>query len=284
MSTLLPVALLLTAMVSVQAGASIAKTLFPVIGPLGMVSVRIALGTLILCAVMRPWRARVTAKTWRPLLIYGIALGVMNMFYYLALARLPLGIAVAIEFIGPLAVAVLASRRLVDFGWILLATAGLSLLLPIARIGVGTDPVGALYALAGGACWALYIVFGQKAGADHGAHAAALGSVISAIIVVPIGLADRGHALFSSSILIPGLFVAVLSTALPYTLEMIALTRIPARTFGVLMSIEPAFGALIGYLYLHELLSPTQWTAIALVIVASVGATFSAQQKVPVGA
>jgi inner membrane transporter RhtA len=196
----------------------------------------------------------------------------------------PLGIAVAIEFVGPLAVAVLSSRRVLDFCWILLATAGLTLLLPVAHIGVGTDPVGALFALAAGACWALYIVYGQKAGADHGTHAAALGSVISAVLVVPIGLLDRGQALFASSLLIPGLFVAVLSTALPYTLEMIALTRIPARTFGVLMSIEPAFGALIGYLHLHELLTTVQWTAIVLVILASVGATFSAQQKIPLGA
>jgi inner membrane transporter RhtA len=283
MSALLPVTLLLAAMASVQAGASIAKTLFPLAGPIGMVAVRIAIGTLILCLVMRPWRTRITAGTWRPLLVYGVSLGVMNMLYYLALARVPLGIAVAIEFVGPLAVAVLSSRRLVDFGWIILATAGLSLLLPVAHIGVGTDPLGGLFALGAGGCWALYIVYGQKAGADHGAHAAALGSVISAIIIVPIGLIDRGAALLSSAILIPGLFVAVLSTALPYTLEMIALTRLPARTFGVLMSIEPAFGALIGYLYLHEWLTGVQWTAIALVILASIGATVSAQQKIPVG-
>src|SRR5690349_15861139 len=157
MSALLPIALLLAAMASVQAGASIAKTLFPVVGPIGMVSVRIALGTLILCMVMRPWRTRITAGTWRPLLVYGVSLGVMNMLYYLALARVPLGVAVAIEFVGPLAVAVLASRRLIDFCWIIVAVAGLSLLLPVAHIGVGTDPLGALFALAAGGCWALYI-------------------------------------------------------------------------------------------------------------------------------
>src|SRR5580693_9160044 len=115
MSTLLPIALLLAAMASVQAGASIAKTLFPVVGPVGMVAVRIALGTIVLCMIMRPWRARITADTWRPLAVYGVTLGVMNMFYYLALNRLPLGIAVAIEFTGPLAVAVFSSRRLIDF-------------------------------------------------------------------------------------------------------------------------------------------------------------------------
>jgi inner membrane transporter RhtA len=282
LSILLPVALLLAAMASVQAGASIAKTMFPIVGPIGMVSVRIALGTIILCVVMRPWRTRITASTWRPLLVYGVSLGVMNTLYYIALNRIPLGVAVAIEFVGPLSVAVMSSRRLVDFAWILLAALGLTLLLPVGHIGVGTDPVGVLCALAAGACWALYIIYGQKAGADHGAHAAALGSVISAVLVVPIGLADQGHALFSTSILVPGLFVAILSTAVPYTLEMIALTRLPARTFGILMSIEPAFGALIGYVYLHEWLTAAQWTAIALVIGASIGTTASAQQKIPV--
>src|SRR5262245_16652950 len=132
MSALLPVTLLLAAMASVQVGASIAKTIFPIAGPVGMVAVRIALGTLILCLVLRPWRARITADTWRPLLVYGVSLGVMNLFYYMALNRVPLGIAVAIEFVGPLAVAVLSSRRLIDFCWIFLAAAGPSLLLPVA--------------------------------------------------------------------------------------------------------------------------------------------------------
>jgi len=281
MSTLLPIALLLAAMASVQVGASIAKTLFPVVGPVGMVAVRVALGTIVLCVVLRPWRARITADTWRPLAIYGVSLGVMNLFYYLSLNRIPLGLAVAIEFTGPLAVAVMSSRRLIDFCWILLAAAGLLLLLPVSGVGVGTDPIGALFALAAGACWALYIIYGQKTGAHHGSQSVALGSLISAVIVVPIGLADRGHVLFSSAVLLPGLLVAILSTALPYTLEMFALTKLPARTFGILMSIEPAFGALIGYVYLHEWLTAVQWTAIALVILASIGAASSSQQKIP---
>jgi len=271
-------------MACVQAGASIAKTLFPVVGPIGMVSLRIALGTLILCVVQRPWRARIMPGTWRPLAVYGVSLGVMNLLYYVALERVPLGIAVAFEFVGPLSVAVLSSRRLVDFCWIILAAAGLILLLPIAHVGVGIDPVGAVFALAAGGCWALYIVYGQKAGADHGAQTVALGSVISAVIIVPIGLVDRGGALFSGAILLPALAVAILSTVLPYTLEMFALTRLPARTFGVLMSIEPAFGALIGYVHLHEWLTPAQWIAIALIILASIGATVSSDQKVPVTA
>jgi inner membrane transporter RhtA len=281
MSTLLPIALLLLAMASVQAGASIAKTLFPVVGPIGMVALRIALGTLILCLVLRPWRARIKPDTWRPLAVYGVSLGVMNLLYYLSLSRVPLGIAVALEFAGPLAVAMLASRRLIDFCWILLAVGGLILLLPIAHLGKGVDPVGAVYALAAGACWALYIVFGKKAGADHGPQTAALGSVISAILIVPVGLIDKGMALFSPALLAPALAVGVLSTALPYTLEMIALTRLPARTFGVLMSIEPAFGAVIGYFYLSERLTMVQWIAIALIIAASIGTTATVQENVP---
>jgi len=280
-STLFPIALLLLAMVSVQAGASIAKTMFPVIGPIGMVAVRIAFGTLILAVVMRPWRVRISRRSWRALVVYGVSLGVMNLFYYLALSKIPLGIAVAVEFTGPLAVAVFASRRAIDFCWVLLAAAGLVLLLPIANVSAGIDPVGALEALAAGGCWALYIIYGKRAGADHGAHTAALGSVISAILIVPVGLINSGPSLLATSILVPGLAVAVLSTALPYTLEMMALTRLPARTFGVLMSIEPAFGALIGYVYLKEMLTEAQWAAIALIITASIGTTVSAQQQVP---
>jgi len=280
MSTLLPIAFVLAAMASVQMGASIAKTMFPAVGPVGMVAVRIALGTIVLCLLMRPWRARITAGTWRPLAVYGVTLGVMNLFYYLSLSRVPLGIAVAIEFTGPLAVAVFSSRRLLDFCWILLAAAGLLLLLPVARVGVGIDPLGGLFALAAGACWALYIIYGQRAGANHGTQTVALGSIISAFMVVPIGLIARGTTLLAPSILLPGLAVGILSTALPYTLEMYALTRLPARTFGILMSIEPAFGALLGVVYLHEWLTTIQWTAIALVIVASIGATASARQTI----
>jgi len=278
-STLLPIAFVLAAMASVQMGASIAKTMFPTVGPIGMVAVRIALGTMVLCLLMRPWRARVTASNWRPLAAYGVTLGVMNLFYYLSLNRVPLGIAVAIEFTGPLAVAVFSSRRLIDFCWIVLAAAGLLMLLPVAHVGVGIDPLGAAFALAAGVCWALYIIFGQKAGADHGAQSVALGSLISALFVVPLGLFDRDTSLLTGSVLLPGLAVGILSTALPYTLEMYALTRLPARTFGILMSIEPAFGALIGVVYLHEWLTAIQWTAIALIIVASVGATASARQQ-----
>ncbi len=268
-------------MASFQAGASIAKTMFPIVGATGMVTVRIVLGTAILALTLRPWRARIAPESRSALIVYGISLGLMNLCFYSALSRIPLGVAVALEFAGPLTVAVVTSRRAIDFCWVLLAVGGLVLLLPIGQLDNRVDPIGILYALAAGFWWGLYIIFGRRAGADHGAQTVALGSVISTIIVAPIGLATAGSRLFTRAILLPGLAVAVLSTALPYTLEMIALTRIPARTYGILASADPALAALFGLLYLHERLSGLQWTAIALIIAASIGTTASTS-KVPI--
>ena len=278
------VLILLIAMGSIQIGASLAKTLFHSVGAPGAVALRTALATLMLVIALRPWRARITAASWPALAVYGVSLGVMNFLYYMALRSIPLGITVALEFTGPLVVAVLTSRRPVDFLWIALAAAGLSLLLPIGRTHAGVDPTGALFALGAGGCWALYIVFGQRAGADFGARAVALGSVIASIIVVPVGVAAAGSALLSAAALPYGLAIALLSTALPYTLEMIALTRLPARTFGILMSVEPVFGAVIGWVMLREVLTVGQWTAIAMIILASVGTTWTAtaQRESPV--
>lgn len=273
------VLLLLVAMSSIQAGASLAKTLFHTVGAAGAVALRTALATLMLAIVLRPWRARFTAASWPALAVYGVSLGVMNFLYYLALRTVPLGITVSLEFTGPLAVAVLSSRRAIDFLWIALAAAGLTLLLPIGHTQASIDPTGALFALGAGACWALYIVFGQKAGAAYGPQAVALGSVIAAIIVVPVGIAEAGATLLKAAVLPYGLAIALLSTALPYSLEMIALTRLPARTFGILMSIEPVFGALFGWVMLHELLSGVQWTAIAMIILASIGTTWTATAR-----
>lgn len=275
-----PIALLLLAMASFQAGSSIAKTTFPIVGPVGMVTVRIVLGTAILALTFKPWRARIAPQSRPALIVYGISLGLMNLSFYSALSRIPLGLAVALEFSGPLAVAVLTTRRALDFCWVLLAVAGLALLLPIGRLQGGIDPIGILYALSAGFWWGLYIIFGRRAGADHGAQTVALGSVISTLIVAPIGFAVAGAHLFTRSILLPGLAVAVFSTALPYTLEMIALTRIPARTYGIVASADPALAALFGLLYLHERLSGLQWTAVALIIAATIGTTTSTA-KVP---
>lgn len=274
---ILPIAAALLAMVSVQTGASIAKTLFPVIGPVGTVALRIGFGTLVLVAALRPWRTRISKTNWQPLALYGVSIGVMNLCFYLALSRIPLGIAVALEFTGPLAVAALASHRPVDFLCIGLALAGLGLILPIVHTGQGIDPVGVLFALGAGACWALYIVFGRRTGADHGARSVALGSLISAVIIVPAGVLSAPPTLFSRSVMLFGLAVGILSTALPYALDMVALTRLPARTFGVLMSLDPAIGALCGWVFLGEQLKVLQWTAIVLIILASAGSASTIQ-------
>jgi inner membrane transporter RhtA len=278
-AVLVPVLALLVGMISVQSGASIAKTIFPLAGPLGTVALRVGFGTLILCAVLRPWRVRIPARSRLPIAVYGIALGIMNMCFYEALSRLPLGVAVALEFTGPLAVAIVFSRRAIDFLWVLLAAAGLLLLLPVLHFHRGIDPTGALYALGAGGCWAVYIVSGQKAGMSHGARSVALGSLISAALVLPVGILSAPPTFFSASILLPGIAVAVLSTALPYLLDMVALTRLPTRAFGVLMSIEPAIGALTGLVFLDEKLSASQWIAIALIILGSIGVTARGEPK-----
>jgi inner membrane transporter RhtA len=274
-STLFSVGLLLIAMASIQSGASLAKSMFPVIGAQGTTTLRLIFASVIMMLILRPWRAKLTTKSLRTVIIYGMALGGMNFLFYMSLRTVPLGIAVALEFTGPLAVAIYASRRAIDFLWIGLAAIGLLLLIPMGEASAGIDLVGAGYALGAGVCWALYILFGQKAGADNGVQTAALGVMIAALFVAPIGIVHAGAALLTPALIPVALGVAVLSTALPYTLEMVALTRMPARTFGTLMSIEPAIGALSGLLFLHEYLSLSQWMAILCIILASVGATMT---------
>lgn len=272
---LFPIGLLLIAMASIQSGASLAKSMFPIVGAQGTTTLRLIFASIIMLLTLRPWRARMDASTWRSVIIYGLALGGMNFLFYMSLRTVPLGIAVALEFTGPLTVALLASRRALDFIWIALAVAGLLLLIPVGQTGASIDPIGTLYALGAGVCWALYILYGQKAGAENGIQTAALGVVIAALFVAPIGIVHAGSALLTPALLPIALAVAVLSTALPYSLEMVALTRMPARTFGTLMSIEPAFGALSGLLFLGEKLTLWQWLAILAIITASVGATLS---------
>ena len=274
-STLLPVGLLLIAMASIQSGASLAKSMFPIVGAQGTTTLRLIFASIIMLLILRPWRAKLTAKSLKTVIVYGIALGGMNLLFYMSLRTVPLGIAVALEFTGPLAVAIFSSRKAIDFVWIGLAITGLLLLIPIGEGAQGIDLVGAAYALGAGVCWALYILFGQKAGADNGVQTAALGVIIAALFIAPVGIVHAGSALLTPALIPIALAVALLSTALPYTLEMIALTRMPTRTFGTLMSIEPAFGALSGLLFLHEVLSVTQWIAILCIIMASVGATLT---------
>jgi inner membrane transporter RhtA len=262
-------------MMSIQSGASLAKSLFPLVGAPGVTALRIALGTLILVVIFKPWRLRFKKEQRLPLLFYGLALGGMNYMFYLSIQTIPLGIAVALEFTGPLAVALFSSRRPVDFIWVILAVLGLWFLLPLGQDVTQIDLTGAALALGAGACWAVYILTGQRAGEEHGPATVALGSLIAAIIFVPIGMAQATESIWQWSILPVGLAVAVLSTALPYSLEMIALTRLPTRIFGTLMSMEPALAAISGMVFLGETLTFTQTLALCSIIAASMGSTLT---------
>lgn len=282
-AVLLPIVLLLVAMLSIQSGAALAKSLFPLVGAEGTTALRLGLAALILCVLMRPWQARLSLKSCRSLLAYGLALGSMNLLFYMSLKSIPLGVAVALEFTGPLALALFSSRRLLDFVWVALAVFGLWLLLPSQHGEARLDPQGISLALGAGACWALYIVFGQKAGAEHGTHTVALGTLIAALMVFPIGLWQTGSEMFATELLPVAIGVAVLSSALPYSLEMIALTRLSARIFSILMSMEPAIAALSGLLFLGERLSWNQWLAIGAIILASAGAAATIRPQAKLG-
>ncbi|MGX9838281.1 threonine/homoserine exporter RhtA [Enterobacter dykesii] len=274
-SVWLPVAVILIAMLSIQSGASLAKSLFPLVGAPGVTALRIVLGTAILVVIFKPWRLRFKNEQRLPLLFYGLSLGAMNYLFYLSIQTIPLGIAVALEFTGPLAVALFSSRRPVDFIWVVLAVLGLWFLLPLGQSVAEIDLTGAALALGAGACWAVYILTGQRAGEEHGPATVALGSLIAAIVFVPIGMAQATESIWQWSVMPIGLAVAILSTALPYSLEMIALTRLPTRIFGTLMSMEPALAAISGMAFLGETLTLTQTLALCSIIAASMGSTLT---------
>ena len=273
-----PVGLALTAMASIQVGAALAKDMFAAVGAQGAVTMRVVLATAILMAVLRPWRTPIAWREWRLVLPYGAVLGLMNLCFYSALRTVPLGVAVALEFTGPLAVAVIASHRWLDLLWVALAVLGIALMHAPDTTGP-IDPQGAAYALGAGAFWALYIVFGKRASVLGSARAAALGLAVAMLVVVPVGIATAGSRLLDIELLPRALAVAILSSALPYTLEMVALKRLPQRTFGILMSVGPAMAALLGFVMLGEHLSLMQCAAIACVIAASLGSVVSIEQK-----
>ncbi|MFB4340038.1 threonine/homoserine exporter RhtA [Pantoea sp. CS_6] len=276
---LLPVVVLLISMLSLQGGASLAKTLFPTVGATGITALRLGFGTVILCLIFKPWRLRFRPEQRMPLIIYGLALGTMNFLFYLSIRTVPLGIAVGLEFVGPLTLALLGSRRPLDFLWVILAVIGLWFLLPFSTGITSVDPIGALFALGAGVCWAVYILSGQRAGAEHGAATVAIGSLIASLIFVPVGLTFAASGIWQWSVVPVAILVAFLSTALPYSLEMMALTRLPARIFGTLMSLEPAVAALSGMLYLNESLSGVQCLALLAIILASSGATLTMRPR-----
>ena len=266
-------------------GTSWAKQwLFPLVGAQGTTALRVGLSAVLMLLLWRPWRWHLSRSDAKAIALYGAALGGMNLMFYLSLRTLPFGLAVAIEFSGPLAVAIWSSRRAVDFVWVALAICGLGMLLPLGLTGpagVGAsalDPVGVLYALLAAVFWAMYIVFGKRAGHLHAGHTVSLGLLVAAIVVVPVGVVHAGMALLSPTALLIGVAVAAVSSAIPISLEMMALKRLPKEAFGIMISMEPAVAAILAIGLLGEHLSALQWLAIGCIVAASMGSALTARR------
>jgi inner membrane transporter RhtA len=275
------VAALVGSMASLCTGASFAKQLFVQVGAAGTTLLRVGFAALLLLAFWRPWRVRWQAAQVRAIVLFGLVLGSMNLCFYLSLRTIPLGVAVALELSGPLAVAVATSRRRRDLVWIGCAVAGIALLLPLSPFAAPLDPTGVALALGAAAFWAAYILVGQRAAREHPGPALAWAMSIAMLLALPFGTAAAGASLLQPAMLLSGLALAALSSALPYSLEMYALRRLPSPTFGVLLSLEPVMGALAGLVFLHERLHAVQWLAIACVIVASAGMAWGNRSTVP---
>jgi len=266
-----PVGLVFAGGISVQFGGALAVMLMPRAGALGVVALRLAVAAVVLLVVCRPRLRGYSRADWGTVVVFGVTMAAMNGLFYQAVDRIPLGPAVTLEVLGPLALSVLASRRVINLVWAGLALAGVFLL---GGGGFGDlDPIGAAFALGAGAMWAAYIVFSARTGRRFPqADGLALAMAVGAVLFLPLGLAESGGKLLDPVTLGLGAAVALLSSVLPYTLELLALRRLPASTFAVLMSLEPAIAATAGFFLLDQTLNPTQALAIALVIVASMGA------------
>lgn len=277
-SLLFPSLAVLGGQISVNLGAAIAKQLFPIIGVEGITAYRVGFSALILLAIFRPWRFRLTRTDVFNLLVYGSVLGMMNLLIYRAFALIPIGVAVAIEVTGPLAVAMLSSRRPRDLVAVACAVLGLYLLLPLQGSPGSLNQVGVAYALGAATCWALYIVFGKRAASLQGGQAVAWGMTVAAMLTVPIGVAYSGAALLAPGLILTGLAIALLSSTVPYTLEIFALRRLPQGVFGMFSAAAPAVSALAAMAVLGEHLSQLQWLAIACIVFASMLAALGARR------
>ncbi|OCG43971.1 hypothetical protein A9G35_09255 [Gilliamella sp. Choc5-1] len=277
-----PVLLIFISMISVQGSASIAKYLFPVLGPEGMTAWRLFFSAIMLILIFKPWRKTLTKQALKYIFLYGISIGCMNLAFYNAIARIPLGIAVAIELTGPIMVAMCISRKVLDFIWLGVAIIGLAMLLPIEQASSNLDPKGILFALLAGSGWACYILFGRKASTIYGSASVAIGSVIASCFLFPIGIWQSGSTMFSLELLPMVFLVSLLASAIPYGLDMIALPKLPAQTFSTLMSLSPVFAALSGLIVLHEQLTHYQCLAIIFIITSSIGTVLTMSRPVKI--
>ncbi|MBC9727166.1 DMT family transporter [Streptomyces sp. TRM68367] len=266
-----PVGMVLAGIVSVQFGGALAVTLMPRAGALGVVTLRLLVAAIVLLVVCRPRLRGHSRADWGTVIVFGITMAAMNGLFYQALARIPLGPAVTLEVLGPLALSVLASRRAINALWAALALAGVFLL---GGGGFGSlDPAGVAFALGAGAMWAAYIVFSARTGRRFPqADGLALAMAVAALLFLPLGVVESGAKLLDPTTVALGAAVAVLSSVLPYTLELLALRHLPAAAFAILMSLEPAVAATAGFLVLNQTLSAAEAAAIALVVAASMGA------------
>lgn len=274
-----PVAAVLLAVFSVQIGATIAKSIFPAIGALSTSALRIVLSAVILLIFNRPNFKNLNATQWKLVGIYGLSLGAMNIVFYMAIERIPLGLGVALEFVGPLVLALLGSKKPIDFLWAMLAAVGIALIAPWETGKI--DLIGVILALIAGGFWALYILMGARVSkVMDGGKAVTIGMLFSSALILPFAIADGLFFKINGHFLFLGLGLALLSSAIPFSLEMMALRKMPAKTFSILLSLEPAVAALSGLIFLHEHLSFYEWLAIFLVIIASVGATLFKRDKI----
>ena len=270
-----PTGLVLASIFSVQLGAAVAKGLFDQLGPAGTVLLRVGFAALVLLLLWRPPIRRYARGDYLVAVLFGFALAAMNFSLYQALDRIPLGVAVTLEFVGPLGVAVAGSRRVLDLLWVVLAAAGIVLLAPLDVVGeTGLDPVGVALALLAGCFWASYILLSARTGSLFpGGTGLVIALCVGTVALVPVGIVGGGTALLDPKLLLAGFAVAMLSSAVPYSLELEALRKLPARVFGVLMSLEPAVAALVGFVVLGERLGVRALVAVLLVTVAAVGAS-----------
>ena len=270
---------LILSIISLCVGTSFAKSLFDSLGPVGTTTLRLVFSTCFMWLFWRPWRLALTRSDLSSIIPYGICMVGMNTFFYMAIAKLPLGVAIAIQFSGPLTVAVLSSRSKYDFLWVGFALAGLYLLLWPTTEGdelFSLDLAGIIFALIGGTFWACYILVGQRARMIHPGLITSYGFTTASLLILPIGIITAGPAIFNPNILLYGVGIALLSSAIPFTLEIFSLRILPLKTFSIMVSLEPAVGALTGIIILNESLAAREWIAVLLIVFAAVGTTATA--------